>query len=156
MNLFNHGLLKEYRKERGLTQLEAAKKLGVARTTYADYEKGKIQPPIDKIQRISMWLDVPTSDLMQAENDTGIDVSKVPFEKTLSDSEKIFMVNRIKEKVHIYETFDLAANMIFNLDIPKTEKNLILDLMHYISENYALTSAELRQYDKIREAENND
>ena len=28
MNLFNHALLKEYRLQRGLTQLEAAKKLG--------------------------------------------------------------------------------------------------------------------------------
>ena len=39
MNLFNNTLLKESRKQRGLTQLEASQKLGIARTTYADYEK---------------------------------------------------------------------------------------------------------------------
>ena len=43
MNMFNNALLKERRKSKGLTQYDASKIIGVARTTYADYENGKIQ-----------------------------------------------------------------------------------------------------------------
>ena len=64
MNMFNNTLLKERRKIKGLTQYDASKIIGVARTTYADYENGKIQPPIDKIRKISDWLDLPLEKLM--------------------------------------------------------------------------------------------
>ena len=95
-------MLKEHRKRQGITQFEAAQRIGIARTTYADYEKGNIQPPIDKVQRISEWLDMPTSELMQADNDTGIDLSLVKTRNRMSDAEKVFMIKRIKAKVHIY------------------------------------------------------
>mgnify|MGYP003559546259 CR=1 FL=1 len=62
--MFNNALLKERRKIKGLTQYDASKIIGVARTTYADYENGKIQPPIDKIRKISEWLDLPLEKLM--------------------------------------------------------------------------------------------
>ena len=63
MNMFNNALLKERRKSNGLTQYDASKIIGVARTTYADYENGKIQPPIDKIRKICDWLDMPMENL---------------------------------------------------------------------------------------------
>ena len=156
MNLFNYELLKKHRKRQGITQFEAAQRIGIARTTYADYEKGNIQPPIDKVQRISEWLDVPTSELMQADNDTGIDLSRVKTRNRMSDAEKVFMIKRIKAKVHIYETFDEIAQTIKDLDIKKIEKDLILDLLEYIHGNYALTSSEIEQYDRIKKAESND
>ena len=65
MNMFNNALLKECRKNKGLTQYDASKIIGVARTTYADYENGKIQPPIDKIHRICEWLDLPLEKIYQ-------------------------------------------------------------------------------------------
>ena len=50
--MFNNEKLKECRKQAGYTQLDMAKLIGVARTTYAEYEQGKIQPPLDKVQKI--------------------------------------------------------------------------------------------------------
>ena len=50
--MFNNVRLKELRKNAGFTQVQVAEKIGVARTTYAEYEQGKIQPPIDKVQKI--------------------------------------------------------------------------------------------------------
>ena len=153
MNLFNNTLLKECRKQRGLTQLEASQKLGIARTTYADYEKGKIQPPIDKLQRISMWLDVPTEKLMQANNDTGIDLNKI--ELKLSDSEKVQIIKRIQAKVDIYEAFDEFAEKVRNLDLTKAEKDLIINLLDYIyMTSYQFTPAEIEQRDKMKEHNN--
>ena len=153
MNLFNNTLLKESRKQRGLTQLEASQKLGIARTTSADYEKGKIQPPIDKLQRISMWLDIPTERLMQANNDTGIDISKI--ELKLSDAEKVQMIKRIQAKFDIYEAFDEFAEKVRNLELTKAEKDLIINLLDYIyMTSYQFTPAELEQRDKMKENNN--
>ena len=153
MNLFNNTLLKESRKQRGLTQLEASQKLGIARTTYADYEKGKIQPPIDKLQRISMWLDIPTERLMQADNDTGIDISKI--EMKLSDAEKVKMIKRIQSKFDIYEAFDEFADKVNELELSKDEKDLIINLLDYIyMRNYQFTPEELKYREKMQEVQN--
>ena len=154
MNLFNHALLKEYRLQRGLTQLEAAKKLGVARTTYADYEKGKIQPPIDKLQRISMWLDIPTERLMQANNDTGIDLD---IFKKWEDAEvkNVQIIKRIKAKTDIYESFDEFVDKVKELELSKDEKDLIINLLDYIyMRNYQFTPEELKYREKMQEVQN--
>ena len=154
MNLFNNTLLKESRKQRGLTQLEASQKLGIARTTYADYEKGKIQPPIDKLQRISMWLDIPTERLMQANNDTGIDLD---IFKKWEDAEvkNVQIIKRIKAKTDIYEAFDEFAEKVRNLELTKAEKDLIINLLDYIyMTSYQFTPAELEQRDKMKENNN--
>ena len=154
MNLFNNTLLKECRKQRGLTQLEASQKLGIARTTYADYEKGKIQPPIDKLQRISMWLDIPTERLMQANNDTGIDLD---IFKKWEDAEvkNVQIIKRIKAKTDIYESFDEFADKVNELELSKDEKDLIINLLDYIyMRNYQFTPEELKYREKMQEVQN--
>ena len=154
MNLFNNTLLKECRKQRGLTQLEASQKLGIARTTYADYEKGKIQPPIDKLQRISMWLDIPTERLMQANNDTGIDLD---IFKKWEDAEvkNVQIIKRIKEKTDIYEAFDEFVDKVKELELSKDEKDLIINLLDYIyMRNYQFTPEELKYREKMQEVQN--
>ena len=154
MNLFNNTLLKECRKQRGLTQLEASQKLGIARTTYADYEKGKIQPPIDKLQRISMWLDIPTERLMQANNDTGIDLD---IFKKLEDAEvkNVQIIKRIKAKTDIYESFDEFVDKVKELELSKDEKDLIINLLDYIyMRNYQFTPEELKYREKMQEVQN--
>ena len=42
--------VKELRQDAGKTQAEIAELLGVLRTTYGEYERGKILPPMDKIK----------------------------------------------------------------------------------------------------------
>ena len=154
MNLFNNTLLKECRKQRGLTQLEASQKLGIARTTYADYEKGKIQPPIDKLQRISTWLDIPTERLMQANNDTGIDLDI--FKKwEYAEVKNVQIIKRIKAKTDIYESFDEFVDKVKELELSKDEKDLIINLLDYIyMRNYQFTPEELKYREKMQEVQN--
>ena len=154
MNLFNNTLLKECRKQRGLTQLEASQKLGIARTTYADYKKGKIQPPIDELQRISMWLDIPTERLMQANNDTGINLD---IFKKWEDAEvkNVQIIKRIKAKTDIYESFDEFVDKVKELELSKDEKDLIINLLDYIyMRNYQFTPEELKYREKMQEVQN--
>ena len=67
--MFNNEKLKECRKQAGYTQLDMARLIGVARTTYAEYEQGKIQPPIDKVQKILQSLPMLKGELVDGVDD---------------------------------------------------------------------------------------
>ena len=115
MNMFNNALLKERRKIKGLTQYDASKIVGVARTTYADYENGKIQPPIDKIRKISDWLDLPLEKLMNIQYTDYAELDN---------------------KNEIVNALDDIASEIKQLSLKDQEKNLIINLLDYIAQNY--------------------
>ena len=115
MNMFNNSLLKERRKSKGLTQYDASKIVGVARTTYADYENGKIQPPIDKIRKISEWLDVPLEKLMNIQY---TDYAELDY------------------KPEIVNALDDIASEVKRLKLKDQEKYLIINLLDYIAQNY--------------------
>ena len=115
MNMFNNTLLKERRKIKGLTQYDASKIVGVARTTYADYENGKIQPPIDKIRKISDWLDLPLEKLMNIQYS---DYAELDY------------------KPEIVNALDDIATEVKRLDLKDQEKYLIINLLDYIAQNY--------------------
>jgi transcriptional regulator with XRE-family HTH domain len=51
------------RKKRGLKQEEVAQKLGMSRSTYANWEKS-IEPSLTDIVRISEILDIPVAELI--------------------------------------------------------------------------------------------
>ena len=115
MKIFNNTLLKECRKNKGLTQYDASKIIGVARTTYADYENEKIQPPIDKIRKICDWLDMPLDKLMNIEY---ADYSE------------------LDHKPEIVNALDDIASEIKSLNLENQEKSLIINLLDYIAQNY--------------------
>ena len=115
MNMFNNSLLKERRKIKGLTQYDASKIVGVARTTYADYENGKIQPPIDKIRKISEWLDLPLEKLMNIQY---TDYAELDY------------------KPEIVNALDDIASEVKQLRLKDQEKYLIINLLDYIAQNY--------------------
>ena len=115
MNMFNNALLKERRKNKGLTQYDASKIIGVARTTYADYENGKIQPPIDKIRKISEWLDVPLEKLMNIQYTDYAELDYTP---------------------EIVNALDDIASEIKRLKLKDQEMYLIINLLDYIAQNY--------------------
>ena len=113
--MFNNALLKERRKIKGLTQYDASKIVGVARTTYADYENGKIQPPIDKIRKISDWLDLPLEKLMN--------IQYAEYAE-------------LDDKNEIVNALDDIASEIKQLSLKDQEKYLIINLLDYIAQNY--------------------
>ena len=113
--MFNNALLKERRKIKGLTQYDASKIIGVARTTYADYENGKIQPPIDKIRKISDWLDLPLEKLMNIQYTDYAELD---------------------DKNEIVNALDDIASEIKQVKLKDQEKYLVINLLDYIAQNY--------------------
>ncbi len=52
------------RKERGLTQVELSKKIGITRELVSDYERGKIRPHYEMIVRFALAFEITTDELL--------------------------------------------------------------------------------------------
>lgn len=57
-------ILKQLRLEAGKTQEEMSKLIGIKRSTYGEYERGRITPPIDKLEHIAKVFDVTPAHMM--------------------------------------------------------------------------------------------
>lgn len=60
--------LKQLRLEKGLTQEKIAEVLNIKRSTYGEYERGKISPPIEKIETLAEIFSVAPQYLIGWEN----------------------------------------------------------------------------------------
>lgn len=140
MSAFNNEKLKEMRKQAGYTQAKLALMIGVARTTYAEYEQGKIQPPLDKVERICRLFNINSSEFMNVENNTGVDITKVHFKIKMSDEDKILRIKRLQQKESIKKAFDNIFEIVNELEFE--EKQIVLPLVSYISKKYEFTAVE--------------
>jgi len=59
-----HEKIKQLRLERGLSQIELANKIGVAKSTYSLYESGKREPDVLKIKKIAAALNTTGDELL--------------------------------------------------------------------------------------------
>jgi transcriptional regulator with XRE-family HTH domain len=154
MNTFNNVRLKELRKNAGYTQLEMSEKINVARTTYAEYEQGKIQPPIDKIQRICKTFRISTTELVKVENNTGVDIGNLQLKTKMSDAEKILRISELQQKEKLHQTF---ADMCFTLqELDFEEKRMIMPIVTYLRNKYALDVRDIDIKKRIQRSMKND
>ena len=153
--MFNNVKLKELRKNAGFTQVQVAEKIGVARTTYAEYEQGKIQPPIDKVQKLSSTFGISTSELLITENNTGIDVSQVHFKNKMSDADKVVIISELQKKKELLHALTDMCLTIQDMDFE--EKGMLLPILTYLRNKYTLTDRDMDIEKRIKGKEfNND
>lgn len=74
------------RKEKGYTQDELAKKMGIVRVLISDYERERIRPHYEMVIRFAIALDVTTDELL------GLKQSK-----NRSSSQNLKLVRRLKK-----------------------------------------------------------
>lgn len=67
--------IKELREDKDLNQTEVAHAIGVAQTTYSDYEKGKVRIPLECLIALAEFYDVDLNYI------AGISNRKNPFPK---------------------------------------------------------------------------
>lgn len=60
--------LKELRQEQQLSQQQLANKLGIAVSTYANWEQGRREPSIDDIYKIISSLKIEANELFEIDN----------------------------------------------------------------------------------------
>ena len=134
MSAFNNEKLKEIRKQAGYTQLDMARLIGVARTTYAEYEQGKIQPPVDKIQKIIEALPMLRGTLIEGVDDILINDGEMTLiqvknmrEPTINDAQAIRAV---------LKTLDDIDTIAKKSPLRTIDEELILSLTENIRKRY--------------------
>ena len=60
--------LKQLRKEKKVTQSEIAEKIGVAKSTYSQYENGHREPNFETLLKLSLFFNVDVDFLLSGKN----------------------------------------------------------------------------------------
>ena len=132
--MFNNEKLKECRKQAGYTQLDMAKLIGVARTTYAEYEQGKIQPPIDKVQKILRSLPMLRGELVEGVDDILINDDQITLIQAKNMREPISNdAQVIREVLKVLDDID---TIVKDSPLRSIDEELILSLTDNIRKRY--------------------
>ena len=132
--MFNNEKLKECRKQAGYTQSDMAKLIGVARTTYAEYEQGKIQPPLDKVQKILQSLPMLRGELVDGVDDILIHNDQVTLIQAKNMREPIS--NDAKWVREVLKTLDEIDTIAKESALRTIDEELILSLTDNIRKRY--------------------
>ena len=134
MSAFNNEKLKEIRKQAGYTQLDMAKLIGVARTTYAEYEQGKIQPPVDKIQKIIEALPMLRGTLIEGVDDILIKDNEMTLIQVKNMREPT--INEAQVIREVLKALDDIDNISKYSPLRTIDEELILSLTENIRKRY--------------------
>ena len=132
--MFNNEKLKECRKQAGYTQLDMARLIGVARTTYAEYEQGKIQPPLDKVQKILQALPMLRGELVEGVDDILINDDQITLIQAKNMREyTISEAQTIREVLKVLDDID---TIVKDSPLRSIDEELILALTDNIRKRY--------------------
>ena len=132
--MFNNEKLKECRKQAGYTQLDMARLIGVARTTYAEYEQGKIQPPIDKVQKILRSLPMLRGELVDGVDDILINDDQITLIQAKNMREPIS--NEAQVIREVLKVLDDIDTIVKDSPLRSIDEELILSLTDNIRKRY--------------------
>lgn len=132
--MFNNEKLKECRKQAGYTQLDMARLIGVARTTYAEYEQGKIQPPIDKVQKILRSLPILRGELVEGVDDILIHDDQITLIQAKNMREPIS--NEAQVIREVLKVLDDIDTIVKDSPLRSIDEELILSLTDNIRKRY--------------------
>ena len=132
--MFNNEKLKECRKQAGYTQLDMARLIGVARTTYAEYEQGKIQPPIDKVQKILRSLPMLRGELVEGVDDILINDDQITLIQAKNMREPIS--NEAQVIREVLKVLDDIDTIVKDSPLRTIDEELILSLTDNIRKRY--------------------
>ena len=132
--MFNNEKLKECRKQAGYTQLDMAKIIKVARTTYAEYEQGKIQPPLDKVQKILQALPMLRGELVEGVDDILIKDNQMTMIQVKNMREPIS--NEAQVIREVLKVLDDIDTIVKDSPLRTIDEDLILALTDNIRKRY--------------------
>lgn len=113
--------LKLLRKEKHKTQQDMADFLKIQRSTYGEYERGRIMPPYDKIKKLADYLEVSVDYLMGTTNFRTVnDKIDTVAKREITDVSKTL--------THLIEELKAADNIVRldGVDLDEESKSLLL------------------------------
>jgi transcriptional regulator with XRE-family HTH domain len=109
-----HLIIKELRESKKVTQDEIVKLSGIKKRTYVDYENGKADIPLSKLQNIATALDVTIFELF--------DQNTIENSNLVSEPANIYNKKQIDYREKLIETLEIQ-----NLDLRKDKIELQKD-----------------------------
>lgn len=111
--------LKKLRKEKNFSQEDLAKKIGVTRSSVANYETNRNYPNNEVLQKISVELDVSLDYLL---NSTAI---KNPKDSLESDLKKLNLTKyELEQAIDIYKSFVTNGTLPSSVDLTDFSNNI--------------------------------
>jgi transcriptional regulator with XRE-family HTH domain len=90
--------LAHFRKMRGYSQREMARRVSIVQVVVSDYEVGKLRLSAEMASRFSTALDVPIQELLQISKPLPVETPRKPNRRVLQRLEKIESLPRRKQE----------------------------------------------------------
>jgi len=90
-----HEILKNIRKQKGMSQEQVAEHLGVDTTNYGRIERGQSSITIDRLEVLAKLYNVPITEILNINNLTNA-TTKIPENNTNTTE---YFINHLKEEV---------------------------------------------------------
>jgi transcriptional regulator with XRE-family HTH domain len=100
--------LTELRTKKGMTQVEAAKKLKMPRSTYSNYELDKREPDFDTAEKIANLFDITVDDLLGREKKES-PIEETEIERIIRETNEVLKTAKNVEQAQLM--LDLAKNV---------------------------------------------
>lgn len=128
-------IIKTLRKEKGITQQELGKRMGISQQQVAQYETGKLKPKLETLGRIAEALQVPRSSLL-------VDMS--PLDKgELIKRDLLEILKNLNIKVDNISDADGVNNAIAEATNKKKHYTKLYDQLNDSGQNKAIEQVEL-------------
>jgi transcriptional regulator with XRE-family HTH domain len=90
--------LAHFRKQRGYSQQELARRVGAVQVVISDYERGKLRLSAEMALRFATALDLPIQELLQTTKSVLVDAAPKPSRRLLRRLERIEHLPRRKQE----------------------------------------------------------
>jgi transcriptional regulator with XRE-family HTH domain len=90
--------LAHFRKQRGYSQQELARRVGAVQVVISDYERGKLRLSAEMALRFATALDLPIQELLQTTKPFSVDADPKPSRRLLRRLERIERLPRRKQE----------------------------------------------------------
>jgi len=90
--------LAHFRKQRGYSQQELARRVGAVQVVISDYERGKLRLSAEMALRFATALDIPIQELLQTNKLVPVDAAPKPSRRLLRRLERIEHLPRRKQE----------------------------------------------------------
>lgn len=140
--------IKEYRKNKQITQQELAQKAGVSRVTLGFYERNQNKPPADVLGRIAQALEVTTDELLHGRI--------IADYKKMQEDENFLPFSDLHAKrteTAIFEGMKISITEAYDQLTPTGKVLLYKDAQKYLSTPKLLLNEDQKQLQKAAQVD---
>jgi len=140
--------IKEYRKNKQITQQELAQKAGVSRVTLGFYERNQNKPPADVLDRIAQALEVTTDELLHGR--VIADYKKMQEDETFLPFSDL---HTKRTETAIFKGMKISVTKAYDQLTPTGKVLLYKDAQKYLSTPQLLLNEDQKQLQKAAQVD---